>query len=305
MNTTQATTGSDRGDGFHHRTIDVGEVALHVVEARPSGSHEDAPLVVLLHGFPEYWGSWRHQLPALAKAGAWAVAPDLRGYNESDKPTGVAAYEVEKLADDIAGLIRALGRKEAVVVGHDWGAVVAWTFAERHPDMLVKLAILNVPHPRKMLANLWWPDQLLKSWYIFFFQLPRVPERLLSAGNCFAVRRVLREDGIAPDQIPGYVDAFSTPDTATSAVNYYRAAIRRIFKGNLPKPRRIEKPVLVIWGDRDRALHRRLADPPKKYVPNARVVHIPEATHWVQNVAPDQVNELLVDFIASSASRPS
>src|SRR5262249_27953108 len=149
-----------RSDGFRHRIIDVGQVCLHVAEAPPEGIAESSavptrvPLVVFLHGFPEFWWSWRHQLAGMAQAGFWAVAPDLRGYNESDKPRGVSEYEVEKLAGDVAGLIRALGRKEAIVVGHDWGAMVAWAFANDYPEMLQRLAILNLPHPLVMMRGL-------------------------------------------------------------------------------------------------------------------------------------------------------
>jgi epoxide hydrolase 4 len=289
-----------RADGFLHRTIDVGEVRLHVAEARPRGSNgsppEDAPLVVLLHGFPEFWWSWRHQLRALEAAGFWAVAPDMRGYNESDKPRGVAAYRVEALAGDVAGLIRALGRKTAFVVGHDWGAVIAWVFAEEHPEMLERLAILNVPHPLQMLRGLRRPAQLKKSWYMFFFQLPKIPEKAAAKDDFAAVRRTFAADRVPREDIEHYVDAIRVPGALTSAMNYYRSAIRRVFTGDVPKRKRIESPVLVIWGDRDRYLGSELAEPPARFVPNARVVHVPEATHWVQNDAPERVNELLIDF---------
>ncbi len=292
-----------RSDGFLHRKIDVGDVQLHIAEARPEGTAEatelpsHVPLVVFLHGFPEHWWSWRHQLSAMSKAGLWAVAPDMRGYNESDKPAGTSAYEVEKLAGDVAGLIRALGRQEAIVVGHDWGAMVAWAFAMEHPEMLQRLAILNVPHPLQMMRGLRRPAQLKKSWYIFFFQLPFVPERLLRRNDFSLIRRMLREDGFPDDQIERYVEALRVPGVVTSALNYYRATMRRVLTGRIPKTRPIEHPVLVIWGDQDRALGKELAEPPARFVPHAKVVHLPEATHWVQNAAPEKVNELLLDFI--------
>lgn len=291
-----------RSDGFFHRRVDVGEVTLHVAEARPpfvSGDDvpKDVPLVVLLHGFPEFWWSWREQLRALSEAGCWVVAPDMRGYNESDKPEGVRAYEIEKLADDVAGLVRALGRDEAVVVGHDWGAVVAWQFAQQHPSMLERLAILNVPHPLAMMRGLRRPKQLRKSWYMFFFQLPRLPELLIAKDDFAFARRTFRADGFDRETIEHYVDALRVPGAAASAINYYRAAIRRVLTGRTPKMKVIERPVLVIWGDRDRFLGREMADPPKRFVPNARVVHIPEATHWVQNDAAEEVSRLLSEFI--------
>jgi pimeloyl-ACP methyl ester carboxylesterase len=287
---------------FFHRTMSVGEISLHVVEARPKsvGSDQnlphDTPLVVFLHGFPEYWRSWRHQLEAFAKAGFWAVAPDMRGYGESDKPQGIAAYEIERLAGDIAGLIRALGRDDAIVVGHDWGAIVAWYVAQLHPERVKRLAILNVPHPAQMMNGLRSLRQLMRSSYMFFFQLPAVPERAVQFYNFVFLRKMFEIDGMSADDIKHLIDALRTPRVLTSGMNYYRALVRRIASGRLPPTRRIEAPVLVIWGDADRYIGKELATPPAQFVPNARVVHIPEASHWVQNVAYTRVNELLLAF---------
>lgn len=288
-------------DRFLHRRIDVGEVTLHVAEARPGGPGgdvaADVPLVVFLHGFPELWLSWQHQLRAFADAGFWAVAPDLRGYNDSDKPAGVGSYAVEKLAADVRGLVRALGRERAVVVGHDWGAVVAWHVAEAYPELVTRLAILNVPHPLQMMRGLRTAKQLRKSWYMFFFQLPfGVPERAIAARDFDFLRRTFVADGFRPEEIEPYVEAMKKPGALTAALSYYRAAIRRAALGRTPKAKIIECPVLVIWGDRDRALGRELAEPPARFVPNARVEHIPEASHWVQHDAPDEVNALLLAF---------
>jgi epoxide hydrolase 4 len=296
-----------RSDGYFHRRIDVGEVTLHVAEARPANVGagdvpKDVPLVVFLHGFPEFWWSWRDQLNAFAAAGYWAVAPDMRGYNESDKPEGVGSYELENLADDVAGLIRALGREKAMVVGHDWGAVVAWGFAMQHPDLLERLAILNVPHPLVMLDNLRGsPVQMLKSWYVFFFQLPVLPEKLVSRKDFAFTRRTFQVDGFDNETIEHYIDALRVPKALTSAINYYRASIRRAAKGRLPIIREIEQKVLVIWGDKDRYLRKEMAEPPKKMVPNARVVHLPDASHWVQNAATQEVNRLLLEFVREDA----
>ena len=311
MSTTSETIESRperRDGGFLHRTICVGEISLHVVEARPKGdgsnadsnanhtTTSDVPLVVFLHGFPEYWRSWRHQLQAFAKAGFWAVAPDMRGYGGSDKPEGVAAYEVEHLAADIAGLIRALGRENAIVVGHDWGALVAWYVAQLYPERVKRLAILNVPHPAQMMKGLRTLRQLAKSWYMFFFQLPAVPERAVQVYNFAFLRKMFEVDGIGADDINHFISALRTPRALTSAMNYYRAAIRRAARGRLPPTRRIEAPVLVVWGDADRYLGKELATPPAEFVPNARVVHIPGASHWIQNVEHARVNELLLNF---------
>jgi pimeloyl-ACP methyl ester carboxylesterase len=287
-----------RADGFLHSRIDVGEVTLHVAEARPqTASVDDAPLVILLHGFPEAWWSWRHQLRALADAGLWAVAPDLRGYNESERPVGVAHYTVERLAGDVAGLVRALGRQSAFVVGHDWGALVAWSVAQLHPEVVSRLAILNVPHPLQMMRGLRTARQLLRSWYVAFFQLPfGVPERALAAGDFAGLRRTFAADGFTSADIDPYVDAMRRPGAMTAAMSYYRAAVRGAVRGGAPRARVIDCPVLVIWGDRDRFLGKELATPPARFVPNARVEHLPDASHWVQSAAPERVNELLVAF---------
>jgi epoxide hydrolase 4 len=291
-----------RNDGFLHRVLDVGEVRLHVAEARPSSVGEgpvpeDVPLVVLLHGFPEFWRSWKHQLEALSAAGFWAVAPDMRGYNESEKPEGVGSYEVEKLGGDVAGLIRALGRKDAFVVGHDWGAVVAWAFAMEHPHLLKRLAILNVPHPIRMTQGLRRPKQLKKSWYMFFFQLPfGIPERFFAKNDYAWLRLTFKVDKFPTEEIEHYVDAMRVPGAVTSAMSYYRAALRRLVTNRLPKMRPIERPVLVLWGDRDRYLGKEMAEPPRGLVPDATVKHFPNATHWIQNDAPDEVNRELVAF---------
>ena len=297
-----------RADGFLHRRIDVGNVTLHVAEARPrtengavaSPSDEvvsSVPLVVFMHGFPELWWSWRHQLRAFADAGYWAVAPDMRGYNESDKPEGVRSYELEELAGDIAGLVKALGREKAIIVGHDWGAMVAWAVAQEHPSIVERLAILNVPHPQQMLRGLRRPKQLKKSWYMFFFQLPGgIPERALAKNDYAFLRRTFEVDGFGAEEIEPYVEAMRKPGALTAAMNYYRAAIRRTFTLRLPVAKRIDCPVLVIWGDQDRHLGKEMATPPPRLVPHARVEHIPDASHWVQNAAPERVNDLLLEF---------
>lgn len=276
---------------FTHRHVNVGDVSLHIAEA----GDRSKPLVVFLHGFPEFWYSWRHQLEALAKAGYWCVAPDLRGYNESDKPEGVAHYALEKLVGDVAGLLSALGREKAHVVGHDWGAIVAWAFAQQRPELLEKLAILNVPHPVAFLRGIKTARQLFRSWYMFFFQIPWLPEKALAAFDYRALRKGFAS--FSREEQDRYVAAMKMPGARTATIAYYRSIIRRVFRGDLPKPTRIEAPVLVIWGDRDAFLGVELAEPPPEWVPNARVEHVPEATHWVQNDAPQRVNELLLSFL--------
>ena len=260
-------------------------VQLHYVELG------GGPLVVLLHGFPEFWFSWRHQLPALAAAGFRAVALDQRGYNLSSKPRGLEAYRASRLARDVARAIEQLGQQRAAaVVGHDWGGGVAWTFAMRHPERLERLAILNAPHPLTFLAHLRRPDQLRRSWYMFFFQLPWLPEAALRAGNFAAVRRQLRA--------PEYVEALSQPGALSAAINYYRAMFRHgvpTLRATARSP--IQTPVLIIWGERDRFLRPELAEPPAALVPNRRLERLVEVSHWPHLEQPGRVNDLLIRFL--------
>lgn len=296
-------------DLIRHDYADLDDVRLHYVEAAPAEA-ADAPLVILLHGFPEFWYSWRHQIPALVAAGWRVVAPDMRGYNLSDKPRGVASYRLEHLSGDVKQLIAHLqdgraGQDKAVVVGHDWGAAVAWDFAARHPEHLVRLAILNVPHPVAMQRGLKTLRQLKKSWYILAFQLPWLPEKLAAAGDYKMVRdalqKTVRPGAMDTADVERYVEAMAQPGALTGAINYYRAA------GRDPSStcvRTIEAPVLVIWGMQDFALGSELAEPPAKWVPHARVERIAEASHWVQLDAPERVNALLVDFLAEATWSP-
>lgn len=275
-----------------HRTLAAGEVRLHVAEAGPEGG----PLVLLLHGFPEHWITWRKQIPALAAAGFHMVAPDLRGYGQSDRPAGIGAYAIEKLAADIDGLIDTLGARTAHVVGHDWGGMVAWHFAMWHPEKLDKLAVLNIPHPERMKRGLLTPRQLKKSWYAVFFQLPLLPERALAANDFRRLRNVFRWQPLEPyppAQVEEIVAALRQPGALTAALDYYRAAVLH----RPPPSAVIEKPVLVIWGERDTALGKELADPGLRWAPRARIERLPEATHWVQADAPGEVNRLLLEFL--------
>lgn len=279
-----------------HGTLDVGGATLHYVEAG------QGPLVVLLHGFPEFWYSWRWQIPALAGAGFRVVAPDMRGYNASSKPRGVTAYTADLLARDVAGLIRGLGAERAIVVGHDWGGAVAWTFAMRYPELLERLAILNVPHPARFLRALRTPRQLRKSWYMFFFQLPRLPEASVRRGNFAMFRATFRHDPVRPgafsdDDIERYIAALARPGALTAAINYYRALFRQNPRRMQASFRPIEAPVLVIWGMQDRYLGAELAEPDAQWAPHARVERLPDASHWVQVDRPERVNALLLEFL--------
>jgi epoxide hydrolase 4 len=287
-----------RGVELAHRYADLGDVRLHYVEAG------EGPLVLLLHGFPQFWYQWRHQIPALVEADFRVVAPDMRGYNLSDKPPGVQAYRVELLARDVERLILACGERTAVVVGHDWGAIAAWIAAMRRPGRVERLAILNVPHPARSLDGLLSPMQLLRSSYMFFFQIPRLPEEVIRAGDFALLRTVFRSDPVrseafTAEDIVRYIEAIARPGALTATINYYRALLR--YPGETRALlQRVEAPVLVIWGERDRFLSRRLAEPPHLWVPNLiRVKRLPDASHWVAEDRPLEVNTLLLDFLRS------
>jgi len=280
--------------GATHRRVDVGELSLHYVEA---GS---GPLVILLHGFPEFWWSWRHQIPALAQAGFRVVAPDLRGYNLSDKPHDVASYAIERLTGDVAGLIRALGQKKAHVVGHDWGGGVAWSFAMGHPALLDRLAVLNCPHPAQMMRGLRTARQLRKSWYMFFFQLPEIPERFMAANDYEALRKSLGTAAPTADDVQHYVEAARRADRLHGGLNYYRAMMRGFLTGSTSRFQPIDAKTMVIWGEKDAFLGKEIADPGQKWVPGVRMEWVPRATHWVQIDAAERVNTLLVDFLRTS-----
>ena len=281
-----------------HRYADLGDVRLHYVEAG------EGPLVLLLHGFPQFWYEWRHQIPALLEAGFRVVAPDMRGYNLSDKPPGVRAYRVELLARDVERLILACGERTAAVVGHDWGAIVAWLTAMRHPGRVGRLAILNVPHPARFPDVLLSPEQLLRSSYVLFFQIPQLPEEVIRAGDFALLRSALRRDPVwagafTAEDIERYVGAMKRPGALTATLNYYRALLRTPGETRALL-KRVEAPVLVIWGERDRFLNRGLAEPPRLWVPNLlRVERLPDASHWVAEDRPREVNALLLDFLRS------
>jgi pimeloyl-ACP methyl ester carboxylesterase len=282
-------------DQLREGYADLSEVRLHYVEAG------EGPLVVLLHGFPEFWYGWRYQIPALAAAGFRVVAPDMRGYNTSSKPAGIDAYDIDHLTIDVRDLIIERGAHSAHLVAHDWGAAVAWVTAMNHPEVVERLAILNLPHPRLFLQSL-KTRQLLKSWYMFFFQLPWLPERVARARHwqlfrAFSLGTAARPDAFSDEDVERYIEAWSQPGAMTASINYYRALLRQSPRRTEARLRVVQAPTLVIWGERDRYLGKELAEPDRADVPNLeRVVRLPQASHWVQHDEPERVNELLVEF---------
>ena len=291
----------DVGIELREGYAEVGDVSLHYIDAG------EGPLIVLLHGFPEFWFGWRLQIAPLAAAGFRVVAPDTRGVNLSSKPAGVAAYSADKLAADIRGLIRERGAESAMVVGHDWGGTIAWTMAMNHPEVVDRLAILNAAHPRRLNEGLRHPSQLRRSWYFFFFQPPGVPERTVRAKDWRFFRNFLRDarPPYTPEEIDGYVEAWSLPGAATAMINYYRAAVRPPKGANL-EVRPISAPTLVVWGLRDRYLGPKLAEPHRDDVPNLeRVERLPAASHWVHHDDAERVTQLLIDVFARARTTTS
>jgi pimeloyl-ACP methyl ester carboxylesterase len=282
--------------------IETNGIKLHVVMAGP----KDGQPVFLLHGFPEFWYGWRKQIEPLAKAGYRVIVPDQRGYNLSDKPKGVKAYSLDKLVADILGLIDALGYKKVNLIGHDWGAVVAWAFAIWHPERLYKLGILNVPHPAVMMNFLRRgdPEQLRRSWYVFAFQIPWLPEYFLRKNDWRNAVRVLRGSGkihtFTNEDITEYKKAWSQPGAMTAMLNWYRAIGRH--RPKMPDGSRVKVPTLMMWGMQDIALSHRMARPSMDYCEDGKLVFFEDATHWVQHDAAEDVTTCLLDFLRSKTS---
>ncbi|RTQ50757.1 alpha/beta hydrolase [Hymenobacter gummosus] len=277
--------------------VETNGVRLHVVQCGPL----DGPLIVLLHGFPEFWYGWHRQIPALAAAGYRVWAPDQRGYNLSAKPRRVAAYAVEELVADVLGLLDAAGAERAGVVGHDWGGIVAWHLAARHPERLARVAILNVPHPAVFARTLRRSGrQRLRSWYAFFFQLPWLPEQLARLHYWWAGRRSLtgtsRRGTFGPDDLRRYRLAWSQPGAMRSMIHWYRAAARR---GSSVQAGRVAVPLQLIWGRRDAFLEAEMAAESLQYCAQGRLTYFDQATHWVQHEEADRVNELLLAHFAT------
>ena len=282
---------------YTHRTLNVNGVRLHVAEAGP----EDGKPVILLHGFPETWRGWHQQVPALVEAGRRVIVPDQRGYHRSEKPSAVSDYDIDVLSSDVTALADAYGADHFDLVGHDWGAAVAWNVAAAHPGRLRRLAILNVPHPRVMVQTLTSDlDQLRRSWYIFFFQIPMLPEWMLSRNDFAALRKMLRASGhpdtFTDEHVRHYVKAWSRPGAVRSMIHWYRAAGRRAFRAG-PPTGPIRAPTLVIWGAQDVALSMDMAQPSVDLCLDGRLAVIDDATHWVQHDAPTRVSRLLLDHL--------
>lgn len=280
------------------RTVRANGFDFHVTEAGDGDR-----LALCLHGFPELGYSWRHQLPVLADLGYRAWAPDLRGYGATrPRPQRRRDYRTDVLLDDVAALIDAAAPTETVLIGHDWGAALAWYVAMHRLRPLDRLVIMNVPHPGPMQRELRTLRQLRKSWYIFFFQLPWLPEYALGRNGAEAIGDAFREMAVheerfGDDVLDVYRRAASEPGALRAMVNWYRGAflsMRALRRRGLPI---IEVPTLMVWGEQDTALGIETTDGTDEYVRDLTLRFIPDASHWVQQDRPDVVNEMLVEFL--------
>ncbi|MBD1998293.1 alpha/beta hydrolase [Leptolyngbya sp. FACHB-541] len=282
---------------WQHHFIETNRIRLHCV------TQGEGELVILLHGFPEFWYSWRHQIPALARHFK-VVVPDLRGYNDSDKPQ--SGYDLDTLSADIRGLIEGLGYLRAHVVGHDWGGAIAWHMAQKFPQYLDRLAILNAPHPQhfmqEMVSNL---DQLRRSWHVLAFQIPGLPEWLIQQNLQSFVKNLFQEQAIRKGAFTArdteiYRAALAKPGVLSAAINHYRQwlAPQIWFRnwGRSPDP--ITVPTLVLWGEDDFLLSQTLTEGISQFV-NAplQIKLVPHCGHWIQQEAPQTVNRELLSFL--------
>ena len=285
-----------------HEFLDVNGVRLHVATAGP----EQGPLLILLHGFPEFWYAWRYQIAAFAELGYRVLVPDQRGYNLSQKPRRLSAYRLNVLVGDAEGLIDAAGRRRAFVVGHDWGGAVAWALATGSPDRVERLGILNAPHPLVMRRFLRHDSaQRRRSWYFFLFQLPWLPERRMRRNNWEigerAIRGTSRPGTFSDEDMQLYRRAWSQPGAARGMLQWYRAALRRPWRA--PRPARVPVPTLVVWGGRDRFLGREMITPSLERCDRGRVELFEQASHWIQHEEPAAVNDLLSRFFEESSAK--
>ncbi len=276
-------------------------VNLELAELAAADGNTDR-LALCVHGFPELNFSWRYQMPLLSKLGWRVWAPNMRGYGASDKPAGIAAYALDTLAEDLGALIDASGASEVMLIAHDWGAIVAWHFAIRKVRPLVRLVIMNVPHPKVAAREIRHWRQLRMSWYIFFFQLPWLPERMLGRSHGRGIKGAIYTMAVdksrfSKDVLQVYADAAMRPGALTGMVNYYRALLQTPDSRGIGDGR-VETPTLMIWGEEDKALGIWCTEGTQEWVPNLTLHRLSGVSHWVQQEAPEQVNAMLEGWLA-------
>lgn len=285
---------------MEHIFVETNGITLHVAQKGP----QDGDLILLLHGFPEFWYGWHKQIDYLASQGFRVWAPDQRGYNLSDKPDKVSDYRIEQLAADVAGLIKASGKEKVFLVGHDWGGIVAWRVARAYPELLHKLVILNAPHEAAMKEQvLHHPLQLVKSSYIAFFQLRHLPEKLLSLSNwepaAKALQNTSRKGTFTEEELQHYRIAWSNSKAMRTMINWYRALVSKSAESNISN--RVTVPTFVIWGAQDQFLGSDLATKSLEFCDNGQGILLGEATHWVQHEESEKVNQCILDFVKKSS----
>ncbi|MGK2873290.1 MAG: alpha/beta fold hydrolase [Alphaproteobacteria bacterium] len=261
-------------------------------------------LALCLHGFPEHSYSWRHQLRMLAEMGYLVWAPNMRGYGNTSRPAGVANYAMPHLLADVAGLIDAAGAEEVVLIAHDWGGVIAWEFALRNIRPLKKLVVMNIPHPKLFAQGVRHWAQLKRSWYVFFFQIPWLPEWGLGRNGARGVGEAFSTMAVDKSRFPPEVlEVFqrnaSQPGALTAMINYYRAALRGAKPKEARVPGKLSTPTLMIWGEEDTALGKELTFGTEELVEDFTIHYLPGVSHWVQQEAPERVNEILRDWLSS------
>lgn len=282
-----------------HLSYLTNNIRLHVVQAGPA----DGEVVMFLHGFPEFWYAWHHQVDYFSKQGYRVWAPDQRGYNISEKPTDIDAYTLDKLADDVVGLIKQSGQERISLVGHDFGGVVAWWVALKYPHLLKKLAILNTPHPIVMTKALRTErSQLLKSWYIFALQIPGIPEQLLRLIN-FAIlietmKRTSKPGTFSKSDYAAYRAAWGYSRSLKSMLHWYRALVQKQRYLVRPDSYEVQVPTLILWGKDDSFFSLDMAQPSVDLCIDGQLVLFDDTTHWIQHEKPAQVNQHLHDFFA-------
>jgi pimeloyl-ACP methyl ester carboxylesterase len=290
-----------------HEFVDGDGVRLHCARAG------NGRLMLFLHGFPEFWYAWRHQLPCFGELGWCAVAPDMRGYNLSSKPADFSAYRTKHLVEDVRRIAARYTREPLVLVGHDWGGAPAWSFAMAYPEQLSHLVILNSPHP-----YLYWRDlttnaaQQEASRYMLLLRDPKA-ERVLSENNFerlwrFAFGEMSGSAHLSAEDRAAYAAAWAQPGALTGGLNYYRASPLYPPTPDDPGARKatltpasfhVRVPTLVLWGEKDRALLLNCLDGLAEFVPNLKIVRVPEASHWIAQEQPALVNREIATFIAA------
>jgi epoxide hydrolase 4 len=255
-------------------------------------------LALCLHGFPECSYSWRYQLPLLAKLGYTAWAPNLRGYGRTTRPAYIRDYALPHLHADVAGLIDAAGKRSTLLIGHDWGGAIAWNFVLNPTRPIERFIVMNLPHPAIFFAKLFRFPQILRSWYVFFFQIPRLPEWLLTANHAKAVGDAFRNMAIDKSRFPEevlevYRQQALQPGAMTAMLNYYRAIVRRWPRPSQLPRTKLDTPTLMIWGEHDTALGKELTFGTDEMVRDFTLRYLPNVSHWVQQEAPETVNAMI------------